>query len=104
MIDFANHTYIHSLNPFAIQFTESFGIRWYGLAYLAGFISGYLIVRRRIMLGRTALKMDQLSDLVFQVAIGTIIGGRLGYCIFYSPSLFTHFSSNFPFWGALAIH
>src|SRR5690606_2859466 len=35
---------------------------------------------------------------------GTLIGGRLGYCLFYKPELLISFSSGFPFWGVLEVH
>lgn len=97
-------SYVHSLNPFAIQFTENFGIRWYGLAYLCGFIAGYYIIRFMARRGPSPLNVELSGDLVFTVALGTIIGGRLGYCLFYNPSLFTDFRNSFPFWGALAVN
>lgn len=77
----------HSLDPFAIRFTEQFGIRWYGLAYLAGFLGAWLLllpVARRGRLGGT--KPEHVSDLIFWCAMGTVLGGRLGYSIFYNFS------------------
>ncbi len=97
-------TYFHTLDPFAIQFSEAFGIRWYGLAYLAGFLAGYWVIRALASRGRILLPIAQISDFVFSVALGTIIGGRLGYCLFYSPKLLTQFSTEIPFWGVLAVH
>jgi len=99
-----NDAWVHTLNPFAIQFFDGMGIRWYGLAYLAGFLFGYLIIVHRVKSGRSPLTVQQASDFVFQVALGTIIGGRLGYVIFYNPALLTSFTSGFPFWGVLAIN
>jgi len=97
-------TYVHSINPYAIQLSPAFGIRWYGLAYLIGFIAAYLLfgylARRRL----TPLSPAAVSDFVFAVALGTIIGGRLGYCVFYDPKLFIKLSASFPFWGVLEIH
>lgn len=96
--------YLHSLDPFAIQFTESFGIRWYGLSYLAGFMAGYYIILLFAKRGRSSLNPAEVGDFVFWVALGSIIGGRLGYCLLYSPDLFTRLSGKFPFWGVLAIN
>jgi phosphatidylglycerol:prolipoprotein diacylglycerol transferase len=75
----------HSLDPFALRFTEQFGIRWYGLAYLAGFIAAWLLllpVARRGRLGGT--KPEHVSDLIFWCAMGAVLGGRLGYSFFYN--------------------
>lgn len=100
---------MHQLDPFLIQFTEHIGIRWYGLAYLAGFFLGYLamlmIARRGLVAadGSRSLPEEKLGDFLLAVVLGTMIGGRLGYTIFYSTDLLTDFSSTFPFWGALRV-
>lgn len=96
--------YIHSLDPFAIQFTETFGIRWYGLAYLSGFVFGYLTCLWLIRKGRSALPEADLADFVTFMAIGVLAGGRLGYCLFYAPDLLVSWDSQFPFWGALKVN
>ncbi|WKZ57162.1 MAG: prolipoprotein diacylglyceryl transferase [Bdellovibrionota bacterium] len=97
-------TWLHTLDPFAIQFTENFGIRWYGLAYLAGFVASYYFIRLLARRGLTPLPPEKVGDFVFAVAVGVVVGGRLGYCIFYNPNLFLQFTSSPPFWGALAMH
>ena len=96
--------YVHTLNPFAVRITDSFGIRWYGLSYLAGFLVSYFIIRQLSRRSLTPLKLELVGDFIFTVALGTIIGGRLGYCLLYSPELFVRFSSSAPFWGVLAIN
>ncbi len=96
--------YIHNLSPFAIQFTDTIGIRWYGLSYLAGFLAAYFMLLRLSKKKIIPLTAQQVSDFVFYVAVGIIIGGRLGYCLFYDPSLFSRFSNSFPFWGVLEVH
>ena len=59
-----------------------FALRWYGLAYLAGFISAWWLAkyRARSLAGWTDLG---ISDLIFYCALGVILGGRLGYVLFY---------------------
>lgn len=96
--------YLHDIDPFALQITETFGIRWYGLAYLAGFLCGYLLIRWMARKQLSSLPVSLAGDFVFSVALGTIIGGRLGYCIFYRPELLIEFTSEVPFWGVLAVH
>ena len=44
----AQWTYFHNLDPFIIQFTESFGLRWYSMAYIMGFFVGYLLLKTLI--------------------------------------------------------
>lgn len=97
------HNYVHHMSPFAIQFTENFGIRWYGLAYLAGFILGHYFISIMVKRGTVDLKPEQVADLITWAAVGTLVGGRLGYCLFYAPHLFTDFDSSFPYWGVLKV-
>ena len=97
-------SYLHSLDPNAIQVTDSFGIKWYGLSYLMGFVVGWLILRWLASTGRILLTTTQVTDFITYTVGGVLVGGRLGYCLFYDPSLLTEFSSTFPFWGVLAIH
>ena len=95
--------WVHNLDPFLIQFTETFGVRWYGLAYMAGFVLGALMMIFIANRGRNTLPADRVTDFITYLVLGTMIGGRLGYAIFYSPDLLTDFSSKFPFWGVLAV-
>lgn len=107
--------YVHNIDPFAIQFPdamvqwignfpEGLGIRWYGLAYLAGFICGLYLARLMIRRGNSPLTEQQLYDFVTYTAIGVLAGGRIGYALFYAPELLTEFGGGFPFWGVLKVH
>lgn len=99
--------WLHNIDPFAIQFPQGFlldGIRWYGLAYLATFAFGFLFTRRVTLMGRTTLKPAEVMDFVITVAIGVIVGGRIGYVLFYKPNLLIEFSGAFPFWGMLQLN
>src|SRR3989344_2987169 len=96
--------WVHNLDPFAIQFTETFGIRWYGLAYLMGFINGYFAVFKMTRAGRTQFKVENIADFVTYIAIGVLAGGRLGYCLFYAPDLLIRFDNDFPFWSVLKVN
>ena len=91
--------YLHRLDPFAISF-----IRWYGLAYLAGFAVGYVWMKSLARRRCTPLAPEAVADFVCVVALGTVAGGRLGYCVFYQPSLLVQFDTALPFWGALRIN
>lgn len=97
-------SYVHTLNPFLIEFYNGFGIRWYGLAYLAGFVCGYFVIHYLAKKKITPMKPEQVGDFITWVAIGTLVGGRIGYVIFYSPNLLTSFDSVFPYWGALRVN
>lgn len=99
--------WLHNIDPFAIQFPQGFildGIRWYGLAYLATFAIGFLFTRRVTLMGRTTLKPAEVMDFVITVAIGVIVGGRVGYVLFYKPHLLIEFTSSIPFWGLLQLN
>lgn len=53
---------------------------------------------------RAGLTKEMVGDFVTYAAIGTLVGGRLGYCLFYDQSLFFSFRSSVPFWGVLAVN
>ncbi len=61
-------------------------IRWYGMMYLLGFGAAYLLMSHLAKLRDLALDRDGVSDLLFQGVLGVVIGGRLGYVLFYNPS------------------
>ncbi len=71
------------IDPVALQIGQVM-VRWYGLAYLAGFAAAILVawsLNRRWGLGLTAA---QLSDVLLAAALAVIVGGRLGYVLFYN--------------------
>ena len=99
-----NHAiWLHNLDPFLIQFTPQWGIRWYGLAYVAGFIVGLLFAQKLATKKLTPLSWEQVSEFLTYPVFGVLLGGRLGYALFYSPGLFFDFQLSFPFWGLLAV-
>jgi len=61
-------------------------IRWYALAFLLGFFIGYKIVER--MFKRENLNLAWLDPLLFFTVGGTILGARLGHCLFYAPQYY----------------
>lgn len=96
--------WIHNLDPFAIHFSGDIGIRWYGLAYLSGLIAGLWILRRWRRQGRVPLTEDGITDFVFACGLGMVVGGRLGYVLLYEPLLAITFTTDFPWWGLLAVN
>lgn len=96
--------FLHTIDPFLWQITPTFGIRWYGVAYLLGFVVGWWILRTLAKRGAILLNAQQVSDAMLAFVIGVFVGGRLGYVIFYQPSLLLEFSSSPPWWGLLAIN
>src|SRR5690606_22890748 len=68
-------------------------IRWYALAYIAGLLIGWRYVaflcRRPALWGGTApMRPEQSDDLLTWMILGVILGGRLGYVLFYQPAFF----------------
>lgn len=99
----AAHVWVHNLNPFIIQFSQTFGIRWYGMAYLSGFILSAFLMIFVANRGRRVIAPELVTDYVTYCVLGVMIGGRVGYALFYGPDLLTDFSSHFPFWGVLRV-
>ena len=78
-------TYIHNLDPIIFDVPGTpLAIRWYGLAYVAGFTLGYIVLRWLTQKKLFQMDMDKLGDYVTLVCIlGVLIGGRLGEFFFY---------------------
>ncbi len=84
-------TYVHDLSPFLVRFGESYGIRWYGLAYVASFLIGYLLYLHLAKRGYSDLTPSQVGDFITITALfGVIVGGRLGYVLFYRFDEYMH--------------
>ncbi len=97
-------TYVHDLNPVLLRITDAIQLRWYGLAYLMGFIGGFFLLRNLARRGLWVMKPEQTADFIAAAALfGVFLGGRLGYALFYDSSLLTSFSSKFPWWGLLRV-
>jgi len=77
-------TYIHHIDPVIWDINGALAIRWYGLAYVAGFILGYLTLRQLSRKGLYCVPENNLGDFITAVCIfGVLIGGRLGEFFFY---------------------
>lgn len=64
----------------------SFGLRWYSMGFLVAFVLGYWIVSR--MFKREGVRADYLDSLVVYMFLATLVGARLGHCLFYEPDYF----------------
>ena len=71
---------LFSLGPFAI--------RWYALAYVAGILLGWRLIRNLVRQPGWRVTPEQVDDLVFYITLGVIVGGRMGYVLFYQPGHF----------------
>ncbi|SDV48013.1 prolipoprotein diacylglyceryl transferase [Chitinasiproducens palmae] len=84
-------------------------IRWYGLMYLVGFIGGLLICRWRLRLAHIRAQgwvAKDIDDILFYIVLGVILGGRLGYVVFYKASWYlAHPLDIFKVWeGGMSFH
>lgn len=95
--------WVHDLDPFLWRISGEFGLRWYGLAYLAGIALGAWLLHRWRQRDRLPLRRGELQDFVFIVGVSMVLGGRLGYCLFYQPELWITFGGGFPWWGVLRV-
>ncbi len=99
--------WVHEPHPFLIQFSENVGLRYYGLAYLLGFVFAAWIFRRYHQAGRTPLRPKESMDLMVYLVLGVLVGGRLGSYFLYDG--WTHFREDplgvFKVWkGGMASH
>lgn len=107
-----------SFNPIAISIGPFFGIgplsvHWYGLMYLAAFGLFYYLANLRLkhqpfagLTGTSAWSRQDIEDILFLGVMGVIIGGRVGYCLFYKPGYYaTHPLEIFAIWqGGMSFH
>ena len=99
-----------AINPVLVQWGP-LAIRWYALAYIAGLVLGWLLIRRivsdeRYWNGTKRPSADTIDDLLVYCAFGVIIGGRVGIVLFYNPRYyFSHPIEIFKIWeGGMAFH
>lgn len=85
-------------------------VHWYGLMYLAGFTAGYGLGVMRAARPGSGWETHEVADILFYIAIGVILGGRIGYVVFYNPAYYLHkpleifqvWSGGMSFHGGLA--
>jgi len=104
----AGHQPLHwenlGLSPIAIDL-GFFAIKWYSLAYLAGIMLAYFQLGRMIRQPGAPLAQRHADDLFFYATLGVILGGRLGYALFYAPELLTDPARLIRLWeGGMSFH
>src|SRR5207249_8063146 len=94
-----------NIDPVAISIGP-LAVRWYGLMYLVGFAAGWWLGLRRIAKGLAPVTRQQFDDLLFMAVLGVILGGRLGYVLFYKPGYYlAHPLEIFAVWqGGMSFH
>ena len=99
------------INPIAVSIGPIFGfgplrVHWYGIMYLIGFVAAWWLARYRSRQpGSTWVALD-IDDLIFYCAIGVIVGGRVGWCIFYGHDVIAaNWLNVFHIWdGGMSFH
>ncbi|MEY3000293.1 MAG: hypothetical protein RL648_507 [Verrucomicrobiota bacterium] len=79
--------WVHDLDPVLWQITETLAIRWYGLAYLAGFLTAFGLLYLYWRRGFSPLAPPAMESVAMAMILGVILGGRLGYFLLYTPRL-----------------
>ncbi len=81
-------------------------VRWNGLMYLVGFAAAWWLGARRIRQDRAPISRKQFDDLIFFAVLGVVLGGRLGYVLFYKPAYYAaHPLEIFAIWqGGMSFH
>jgi phosphatidylglycerol:prolipoprotein diacylglycerol transferase len=99
-----------AINPILLQWGP-LAIRWYAIAYIAGLILGWWLIRRvveddRLWGGAARPDRDSIDDLLVYCALGVVIGGRLGNVLFYDPAHYlAHPLEILEVWqGGMAFH
>ena len=99
------------INPVAVQLGP-FAVKWYGLAYMVGLLLGWLYIKHLLRQdrlwpgGRAPFSPDKTDDLLLYMTLGVLLGGRLGYVLFYEPRYFlSHPADIIAIWnGGMAFH
>ena len=98
--------YTVAIDPVAFRLGP-LAIHWYGLMYLGGFLGAWLLAEYRRRRGRLPVSRDALGDLAFYVMMGVIVGGRVGYMLFYTDIhwIWTDPLALFRVWdGGMSFH
>lgn len=98
--------FVDNFDPFIFRLWDDVGPRWYGLAYVLAFACGFLVVRYLARRGYCDLPPERVSDFITWAALfGVLLGGRLGYVLFYRPQMLREPLSILRVWeGGMASH
>ena len=97
------------IKPYILKFdigSFPLEIRYYGILYLISFLLGYIYVKKNLKYRDIKLSKKKYSDFIFYVALGVILGGRIGYILFYSfPEFLANPLTLFYVWeGGMSFH
>ncbi|GMQ90438.1 MAG: prolipoprotein diacylglyceryl transferase [Gammaproteobacteria bacterium] len=93
------------IDPIAISIGP-LAVHWYGLMYVVGFLAGWWIGAYRAGRPNSGWTKEEVSDLLVYAAVGVIVGGRLGYALFYNlPDYLANPLAIFQIWkGGMSFH
>ncbi|MGI9113681.1 MAG: prolipoprotein diacylglyceryl transferase [Chthoniobacterales bacterium] len=98
--------FVDNFDPFIFRLWDNVGPRWYGFAYVLAFACAFLVVRHLSRRGYCDLPPERVSDLITWTALcGVLLGGRLGYVLFYKPEMLREPFSILRVWeGGMSSH
>lgn len=98
--------WVDRIDPWIIHLSGDFGIRWYGASYAIGILIAAWFFFRWARQGRLPVSIEQVPALLTYAAAGILVGGRLGYCLFYNLSaVVLHPLEVFAIWhGGMSSH
>ncbi|HMD73953.1 MAG TPA: prolipoprotein diacylglyceryl transferase [Steroidobacteraceae bacterium] len=99
------------INPIAISIGPVFGVgplrvHWYGIMYLIGFAAAWTLARYRARQPGSTWSVLDVDDVIFYIAVGVIVGGRVGWCVFYGHDVIAeNWLNAFHIWdGGMSFH
>ena len=94
-----------AIDPIAFR-VGPFAVRWYGIAYLLGFLGAYLIMRWLVGRWRLNISDDDQLTIILAAVVGVVLGGRLGYVLFYGDGYYlSNPASVLAIWdGGMSFH
>src|SRR5213595_2478624 len=98
--------YLHDLDPIIFRIYDNVGPRWYGLSYVLAFISSFVLFLWLAKRGYADLPVERVGNFITGAALfGVIIGGRIGYVLFYKPEMLRAPLSILRVWeGGMSSH
>lgn len=98
--------FVDNFDPFLFRLWDNVGPRWYGFAYVLAFVSAFLLVHFLARRGYCDLPPSRVSDFITWTALfGVLLGGRIGYVLFYKPQMLHDPLSILRVWeGGMASH
>ena len=100
---------VHDFDPIFVDF-GILQIRWYSMAYIFGILIGWwygkILLKKQTLGANTIIYLKNFDDLIGYLILGIIVGGRLGYVVFYDPSFYiSNFLEIFKLWnGGMSFH